>query len=234
MSSSLTTTPSMTSPDHRVAEFRQRPFVHRAPKDMEYGMCVGFSIAWLVRHRYYGAQSPRGQLEYLKTDGAVNAAERDQRAYMAARTPQDGITQTGQRVAINAGFAAGGSKAGIVATHLTRLNSPDLNDEMNEVFVHTSGIHNYCALVLSFRDNKGNIDADNHMIAGYHSSGKFRGYGSHLYVFEPNFGEFKLSGSEVRGFVRQLIAAYKGYVSKAGVVTPKNMELITVHKVQVA
>jgi hypothetical protein len=233
MSQALSATPGMACPAHRVAEFRQRDLVRRAPEDMSYGMCVGFSIAWLIRHRYYKAQAAQARLEYLRLGGAA-AAERDQRAYLAARTQQDGVQITGQSGAINAGFAAGGSTARIVATQFIRLDSESLNDEMDEVFVHTSGIHNYYLLVLSFGATRLNIDADNHVIAAYHSNGKFRGWGSHLYVFEPNFGEFKLSGSEVKGFFRQLVAAYAGYVNKDGVVSKKTMRMITVHKVHVA
>ncbi len=233
MSQALAATPMMTCPAHRVAEFRQRDLVRRAPQDMSYGMCVGFSIAWLLRHRNYKAQSARERLEFLRQGGAA-AAERDQRAYLAARTRQDGVQVTGQAGAITAGFAAGGSTARIVATHFIRLDSESLTDEMNDVFVHTAGIHNYYVLVLSFGASRLSIDDDNHVIAAYHSNGKFRGWGSHLYAFEPNFGEFKLSGSEVRDFFRQLIAAYKGYVDTQGHGSPKIMRMITIHQVHVA
>ncbi|MGO4833623.1 YopT-type cysteine protease domain-containing protein [Rhizobiaceae sp. 2RAB30] len=73
---------------------------------------------------------------------------------------------------------------------------------------------------------------DNHCIAAYHSSGKLFGYGSHLYVFEPNFGEIKIGASEtaVKGFFKALAETYKNYVNKAGEPDPKKLDRVTVTK----
>ena len=73
---------------------------------------------------------------------------------------------------------------------------------------------------------------DHHCIAAYHSSGKLFGYGSHLYVFEPNFGEIKIGASEtaVKGFFKALAAAYMTYETKAGVKSPKKLDWITVNQ----
>lgn len=233
MSQALTATRrSMTPPSHRVAEYSQRAAVAAASADVSYGLCVGFSIAWLLRHRYYKAETSLKRMEYMRLSAAF-AAERDTRAYLKARTTGD-VFLNGQAAAHGAGLRGGGSTASIVKTTQVQLDSADLKEELAEVFAHTSGIHNYFLILLSFGEDRLKLGSDNHTIAAYHSGGTFRGWGSHLYVFEPNFGEFKLSGGEIKGFFREEIAAYRGYVDKQNVASPKIMRMITIHQVHVA
>ena len=49
-----------------------------------------------------------------------------------------------------------------------------------------------------------------HAICAYKSSGKIFGIGSHLYVFDPNFGEFRVSTDKIEDFYRALRAEYYG------------------------
>ena len=48
-----------------------------------------------------------------------------------------------------------------------------------------------------------------HAICAYRSNGKIFGLGAHLYVFDPNFGEFRISPSEIEDFYTALFDKYK-------------------------
>jgi hypothetical protein len=218
----------MDVPAYRVAEFRQRGFVAAAGTDVQYGMCVGFSAAWVIRHRTHKSEGPEKRCAHMKVGSSTNA-ENIQRAYLRGRTRQDSPLSTGQSGAINAGFASASSGISIVKTDRTFYEGGEDSEALQSIFVHTAGIHNYYVIMLSFGDSRLSIDADNHAIAGYHSNGKFRGWGSHLYIFEPNFGEFKLSGSEVKGFFKQISNAYLNYKTKEGVLSSKKLRLVTIH-----
>ena len=134
---------------------------------------------------------------------------------------------------MNQAFTSLQSTANIYETHSARIYPETLKEALGTIAVHASGIHKYFLFVLSFGKDGLNLDTDNHVIAGYHSSGKIRGWGSHLYVFEPNFGEFKLSAGEIKDFFGQIRTSYAGYVTKAGIVSAKKLQLVTVHKVLV-
>lgn len=223
----------MQAPSHLVAEFRQRPLVASKPQDMSYGMCVGFSTAWVLRHRNFKSEGPKQRCDHLKSDTAVTGAETMQRSYLGGRSTADNIRSTGQRAAINTAFTSVSSAVSIAATETADIYPEGMKEALQSIFVHTSGIHRYFLCVLSFGESALKVDTDNHVIAGYHSGGKFRGWGSHLYVFEPNFGEFRLSGGEVKTFFEQIRAAYLGYVTKAGEASPKKLQLVTIHKLAV-
>jgi hypothetical protein len=49
-----------------------------------------------------------------------------------------------------------------------------------------------------------------HAICSYKSSGKVFGIGSHLYVFDPNYGEFRVPTGNIKEFYRGLFAVYGG------------------------
>lgn len=49
-----------------------------------------------------------------------------------------------------------------------------------------------------------------HAICSCKSSGKIFGIGSHLYVFDPNFGEFRVQGGQIKDFYLSLFGEYQG------------------------
>jgi hypothetical protein len=61
----------------------------------------------------------------------------------------------------------------------------------------------------SFSFKKGS-KTGRHGICSYKSSGKIFGFGSHLYVFDPNFGEFRVPGGQIRDFYSSLFCVYGG------------------------
>jgi len=55
-----------------------------------------------------------------------------------------------------------------------------------------------------------------HAICAYKSSGKIFGIGSHLYVFDPNYGEFRVPTDKIEYFFRSLRETYGGEFNAVG------------------
>ena len=68
--------------------------------------------------------------------------------------------------------------------------------------------HTYSQISFSIGKN------GRHAICAYKSGGKFLGLGSHLYVFDPNFGEFRVKGSEIVYFFQTLFQEYGDRISE--------------------
>lgn len=219
---------------HLTAAFRQRPFLQSAGADMQYGMCVGFMASWVMRHLSHKAEGPTQRIAYLSTESAARS-EVAQRAYLLkVKELMDIVQTTGHARSIDAGFEALGSPVRITSTSFAKYFRDDQATALEQIFAATTGIHNYYAIVLSFGDTMLKATSDNHVLGAYHSGGTFRGWGSHLYVFEPNFGEFKLGNGDIRGFFVDLAAAYMVYKDRNDVTVPKRLQVVTVHKLKVA
>jgi hypothetical protein len=199
----------MQCPDHLVERFDQHRLIGRLPEELNVGMSVGLSLFWLDTHRTYKNATTQ-RVAYIAFFAAQERVASGQRGFLQARTPTNRGSERGELRALNAACKAAYGSAKVCSLETIRLAGGKLTQEMNALFVHTSGIHEYYLIALSFERRHPAAGDDIHFIAAYHSGGKFRGWGSHLYVFDPNFGEFKLSGGEVKGFFRQLIDAYQG------------------------
>ncbi|WP_188092276.1 YopT-type cysteine protease domain-containing protein [Azospirillum sp. B21] len=75
----------------------------------------------------------------------------------------------------------------------------DLRNEVDHTHLYTQ---------TSFQLKKGR-----HAICAYKSGGKIFGMGAHLYVFDPNFGEFRVSSGEIKDFYQALFDRYKPVTS---------------------
>lgn len=58
-----------------------------------------------------------------------------------------------------------------------------------------------------------------HAICSYKSSGKIFGIGAHLYVFDPNFGEFRVPGGQIKDFYTSLFLVYQGKGKISSIIT---------------
>lgn len=204
--------------------FKQRSFGITDP-EVDYGVCVGLSVEWIRRHSRFKAEGSAKRIEWLKTK-ARNIAILRQKAYQRLLKKTDSSAPSGQTEEINAALAEFecGFSASLVSSGPYVWSDPQ--ESLHPLYTGTSGHHTYYMILLSFRK-------DHHCIAAYHSSGKLFGYGSHLYVFEPNFGEIKIGASEthVKGFFKALADTYEGYTDKkTGKRSPKNLDTITINK----
>ncbi len=212
------------------AEYKKNcvPFKQRdlgiSDKDVDYGVCVGLSAEWIARHKKFKSEGSQKRIAFIAAH-AKDAAIARQRAYLSTLGATRSGASSGQTMELDAAlaFVECGFAANLVDS--TRYYGSDADNSLHPLYSHTSGVNNYYMILLSF-------GKDNHCIAAYHSSGKLFGYGSHLYVFEPNFGEIKIAASEtaVKGFFTALANTYKGYVNKAGEPDPKKLDRVTVNK----
>lgn len=212
------------------AEYKKNcvPFKQRdlgiSDEDVDYGVCVGLSAEWIARHKKFKSEGSQKRIAFIAAH-AKDAAIARQRAYLSTLTATRSGASSGQTMELDAALAQ--VECGFAASlaDSSRYYGSDADDSLHPLYTHTSGINNYYMILLSF-------GKDNHCIAAYHSSGKLFGYGSHLYVFEPNFGEIKIGASEaaVKGFFKALAATYMTYENKAGVKDPKKLDRVTVNK----
>jgi len=69
--------------------------------------------------------------------------------------------------------------------------------------------HTYTESLFHYYKEKGGVGG--HAICSYKSGGKFFGLGSHLYVFDPNFGEYRVPSGQIVDFYKALFtSAYGG------------------------
>jgi len=200
--------------------FKQRDLAV-ADEEVSYGICVGLSAEWVARHKKYKSEGSAKRIAFIKSQ-APSAIAR-QKAYLSVLTQSRSSAFSGQTTELDAAlaFAESGMSANLADS--TRFMRAAADECLHPLYTHTGGHNNYFLILLSF-------GKDNHCIAAYHSSGKLFGYGSHLYVFEPNFGEIKIPASEtaVKGFFKALAEAYRTYAGKDNVVDPKILDRVTV------
>lgn len=192
--------------------------------EVSYGVCVGLSAEWISRHMKFKSEGSQKRIAFIASQAKATAIAR-QKAYLTVLKASRSGVMGGQTTELDAALAQ--VECGLTASlaDSSRYYGSDADDSLHPLYTHTSGINRYYLILLSF-------GSDNHCIAAYHSSGKLFGYGSHLYVFEPNFGEIKVGGSEtaVKGFFKALAATYMTYVDKGNVKDPKKLDRVTVSK----
>jgi len=215
--------------DNLVVPFKQRGIVKGMTPSVAYGMCVGLSVDWIIRHKSYKSEGSAKRIRYMSTESPAQSVVA-QLGYKVTLTDTREAFSSGQAQSINSAFETRGSSMTVSDVEWIRHVSAAPDDAFASLFVNTSGVHCYYVILLQF-DNGG----DAHATAAYHSSGKVFGWGSHLYYFEPNFGEFKLaaSASAIKTFFETLAAQYMQYKNKQGVLDPKKLTSIVVDKIRV-
>ncbi len=202
--------------------FKQRS-LNITDQEVAYGVCVGLSADWIARHKNFKSEGSQKRIAFIAAHAKASSIGR-QKAYLTVLKASRSGAAGGQTTEIDAALAE--VECGLAATCVDSSGYTDssADDSLHPLYTHTSGLNNYYMILLSF-------GGDHHCIAAYHSSGKLFGYGSHLYVFEPNFGEIKIAGSEtaVKGFFKALAAAYMGYVTRAGAASPKKLDRVTIN-----
>ncbi|MFL5340573.1 MAG: YopT-type cysteine protease domain-containing protein [Gemmataceae bacterium] len=215
--------------DHLAAPFKQRGIVRGSTPAVAYGICVGLSVDWIIRHKTHKSEGTAKRIRYMGTQSPAQSVTAQLGYNVKLADTREGFG-TGQTESINAAFETRRSALTVSDTEYIRHVSAAPDDAFASLFVNTSGVHCYYVILLQF-DNGG----DAHATAAYHSSGKVFGWGSHLYYFEPNFGEFKLpaSAAGIKTFFEELAAQYLLYKDMAGTVVPKKLTAIIVNKVRV-
>jgi hypothetical protein len=101
---------------------------------------------------------------------------------------------------------------GINSYHLNKCDQGMiLNPRISEAATKITGTTQQCFL---FGFNCPALEGAGHVIAMYTSSGKAAGFGKHVYLFDPNFGELKIPKGEFNPFLRSLLLGAYGTTDK--------------------
>lgn len=172
------------------------------------GICYGLCCAWIEMHmdaksegsgaqrRMAAVAERQNLLAFSSGSGMFFKAANTQNHYSNAGKGLDKEAKknfASSRHGIELKFKGSGNRFGAGTTNVSHL---------------IEGKHRY--VQLSMRFNKGG----GHATCSYQSSGKIFGLGAHLYVFDPNYGEFKISVGDIDEFYGLLFNSYKG--SKLG------------------
>ena len=216
--------------DSLVVPFKQRGIVRGATAGVSYGMCVGLSVDWVLRHKANKSEGPAKRIHYMSTESPAQSVVAQLGYNVTLRDTREGFL-SGQTESVNSAFETRGSPLTVTRTEIIQHVSAAPDEAFQKLFVNTAGIHCYYVIMLQF-DNGG----DAHATAAYHSSGKIFGWGSHMYYFEPNFGEFKIAASAtaIKRFFSDLAAQYLLYKDKQGNTVPKRLTAIVVDQVLAA
>ncbi|CAN7511155.1 YopT-type cysteine protease domain-containing protein [Rhizobium sp. LjRoot30] len=197
--------------------------------DVKYGICVGNSVDWIVRHSRFKSEGAKKRIDFLRNEARSSGIAR-QRAYLEALTQNRSTAESGQTREFTAALAVGGAGMTAAFVNTKAFVKEKANESLHPIYTGSSSLNRYYMIILTF-------GSDNHCIAAYHSGGKFLGIGSHLYVFEPNFGEIKVPASEssVKGLFKAIAEAYEGYTPRgSSTPSPKYLDRITLTQLSLA
>ena len=169
--------------------------------DVSGGICLGLSCQWIELHRDYHSMG-RGEkyrvecimkrIQDLSADSAF--------FYRAMNSQAEYINNSGlgEDIRINETAKKYKLQFGEKKTYQPGKSI----DEFRPLIQDVGSTHSYH--LITFGGKRGA-----HAICSYKSGGKLFGIGSHLYVFDPNIGEFRLGGSDHTAyFFRDLLNYY--------------------------
>jgi len=162
--------------------------------DVGGGICFGLSCQWIELHRDYHNMG-RGEkyridcitkrIKDLVSDSAFfYRAMNSQAEYMNSRSnsPLKNMNKSAQKYNI-------------------QFDSYEDHADGNRLSRALDRTHTYH--LISFQYSNGG-----HAICSYKSGGKFLGIGSHLYIFDANFGEFRVRSGQVASFFQAYFRIY--------------------------
>lgn len=195
------------------------------------GACWAFSAKWITRHMGNKGESAGVRIAFLKMESnVVDAVQTQMFAFqnveantkisneilaLQAKRNQGGTVTRGEvnEIAdISKRIQAEGSETYDKALSVYGLTqrcvldvqrSPQIVSELYKLHTATSKVHTYFIISLTGTVNP----HSGHSICAYQSGGSVLGSG-HLYLFDPNWGEFKVKSAEVFEFYETLIEWY--------------------------
>ncbi|KAA0589345.1 YopT-type cysteine protease domain-containing protein [Azospirillum oryzae] len=199
---------------YSVAPFKQRlPIQRLFPSDHEVnsGICFGLSLEWISRHRSHKGETSKARIAYIDRDSTILHASIKQRLYGAELSADLDLSseQLGSR---NQAMALAGFKIAATKTQWVSATDPEsVKDLLKAITTATASPHTYHVVTMIF-EQRGMA----HATCCYKSGGKAFGLGSHLYFFDPNFGEYKASSGSVGDLFAGLVDRYRNFVKRDG------------------
>lgn len=190
-------------------------------KSFRHGYCLALSILWIRRHKRFKSEGAAKRMAALSTNRCIQDAlemqlvleQRNTQAVNRAQMAHE-MWNEFSPLPDKAKMAASVSSIGDAAalTEITvvgeeRTRNIDIGTDSDNAFSFLTEInsqvnrtHQYF-LLLHRNDVVGG-----HATCGYKSGGKW-GFGSHLYFFDSNLGEYRVPASEIKPF-------FRGYFNK--------------------
>ncbi|WP_158284642.1 YopT-type cysteine protease domain-containing protein [Azospirillum sp. TSO35-2] len=197
-----------------VAPFKQRlPIQRLFPDDHEAtkGICFGLSLEWIKRHRSHKGETSKTRIAYIDQDSTILHASIKQRLY-SAELHHDLDLSSEQFGSRNQAMGQAGFQIGSTKTQWVSATDPDsVKEVIKAITVATASPHTYHVITLNFTAR-----GAAHATCCYKSGGKAFGLGSHLYFFDPNYGEYKASSGNVGDLFGGLINQYRNYQARDG------------------
>ncbi|MBM3548556.1 MAG: hypothetical protein FJX54_16530 [Alphaproteobacteria bacterium] len=214
------------------ASFKQMDPIGRLfPNDsnVKGGVCFALSTLWMRRHKDYKSEGPQKRIDFLGDDDTIYHAAILQRLYGAEYVDDAaGGHDRAQGVAMGyRGMSYNARKYEDFVRFSDEPSDTDVAEMLNGINNTANRTHEYTMVSFSFKGGGG------HATCCYKSGGKLLGIGSHLYAFDPNFGEYKVDGGQVKTFYRTLFSRYHNYRGKDGKLNRHTINQVTIRGVNV-
>ncbi|WP_366657683.1 YopT-type cysteine protease domain-containing protein [Fodinicurvata sp. EGI_FJ10296] len=203
-----------------------------AQRQAERGVCYALTAKWIARHRAFKSEGPTRRIEFLSTEDSIVDAMQTQIFAFQNKTAlllvQDEAAEVMERgrsgIAPPPGFVprvrglmarmgtdrgeAMMSQAfemhGLARTPTlvdgAALTDTSLTDRVRDVLARTNSVHTYHQISVE-GPGKG------HAICCYKSGGGFIS-SAHLYLFDPNYGEYKIKESLIQGALKVILERF--------------------------
>lgn len=206
----------------------EKPFEH----EFLQGICFGLCCEWIASHRRYRTDGQVKRMEAMQR--RIDDIQADKQQFYKALNTQinsygiDTFEKGGKETKPDMlkRMNMGGERHGVKFVnkwHTTHCKPPGY--EILTLRGQVCRTHAYTLTALSFKEANAQ-KTSGHAICAYQSGGKIFGFGSHLYAFDPNVGEFRISNDDVPAFY---IALFKMYASKGLEVIAHKTYAVTNH-----
>ena len=182
--------------------------VLRQRSDVYGGICLSLCMNWIQLHREYHKmgkgekyrkESMKNRIKGLMCEQvpfsrALNSQSWDYgRAFEKSDAEDDHLDMIG-------------SKYGMSFKLFKKTSSLQADTRLKEQMLAVNRAHEYAVTVFNMHTDDG---VRGHAICSYKSGGKMFGIGSHLYAFDPNYGEFRVPTGSIVDFYDELFKLYK-------------------------
>jgi hypothetical protein len=165
------------------------------------GICTGLSMIWLARLLMWHQENAQERKKVLFTGAAFRWGGKTQDIHLAAGTGGADLESSFKGMY---GAALKAYALSIVNGSCGFFNANNIDSTSKQFAKTLTTKGDYRLWNLGLRTSTGNAG---HMVASYASSGKL-GLNRHLYFFDPNMGEYKISVGDSAKFVKGFLEAY--------------------------
>ena len=181
--------------------------------DVNRGICLSLCMNWIYLHKKYHkmGNGERYRIESMKSRirGLMSETVHFQRA-LNSQAWDYALAREGNGSSVRDHLNGVGKKYGLEfsAEEIPAVpaGARSLAEAVPTLTVNRN--HAYTMTIIRFTGGA-------HAICAYKSGGKFFGLGSHLYLFDPNFGEFRIPTSSISDFYVALFKKYPKFTSRA-------------------